>query len=109
MRSLWLMYHDVFVTPDPEVPRSAVAYHVSKTAFETHLRIVSESGVAVTHPEGSRTAGAGRALVFTFDDGWAGTFRNALPLLSRYGFPATVFVTRDFVGRKGFCDPSMLR
>ncbi len=103
------MYHDVYATPDPEVPRSAATYHVSKTAFETQMRIIQESGIRITGPDASRSSGAGRALVVTFDDGWAGTFQNALPLMSRYSFPATVFVTRDFVGRRGFCDASMLR
>jgi len=35
----------------------------------------------------------GRAVVITFDDGFANFHSNALPILKRYGFPATVYVS----------------
>ena len=50
MRSLWLMYHEVYLHPDPEVPRSAAMYHVSKDAFESQMQIVQESGLFVARP-----------------------------------------------------------
>ena len=109
MRSLWLMYHEVYTQPDPEVPRSAAMYHVSKDAFDSQMRIVQASGLAVAHAEEALRPGPGPVLVLTFDDGWAGTFRNALPVLTKYSYPAVIFVTRDFVGRKGFCDRAMLQ
>lgn len=38
------------------------------------------------------------ALVITFDDGWSGTGTKALPMLWKYGFPSTLYVTtRDVV------------
>ena len=39
-----------------------------------------------------------RAVVITIDDGYESTHRHALPLLRKYGFPATLFVYTDFVG-----------
>jgi peptidoglycan/xylan/chitin deacetylase (PgdA/CDA1 family) len=48
-------------------------------------------------------------VVITFDDGWRGSFRIAVPMLQAMGWKATFFVTRDFVGRKGFCDQQMIR
>jgi peptidoglycan/xylan/chitin deacetylase (PgdA/CDA1 family) len=42
-----------------------------------------------------------RSVVITIDDGYASAHRHALPLLRKYGFPATVFVYTDFVGGGG--------
>ena len=41
----------------------------------------------------------GRAVVLTFDDGYADFETAALPLLERYGFAATVFVVTGVSGR----------
>ena len=38
-----------------------------------------------------------RAVVLTFDDGYADFHSRAMPLLDRYGFTATVFVTTGWV------------
>jgi hypothetical protein len=39
-----------------------------------------------------------RTLVITFDDGWLGIGLKAVPVLRKYGFPSTLYVTtRDVV------------
>jgi peptidoglycan/xylan/chitin deacetylase (PgdA/CDA1 family) len=45
-----------------------------------------------------------RAVVFTFDDGYAGLARHAFPVLAAHGFRALVFVITDFVGRDNSWD-----
>lgn len=39
-----------------------------------------------------------RAVVITFDDGYESFYRQAFPVLKKYGLPATVFVYTDFLG-----------
>ena len=39
-------------------------------------------------------------IICTFDDGYKGVYQNALPILSRYGFTATVFVCPDLIGKQ---------
>ena len=46
-----------------------------------------------------------RAVVLTFDDGFADFHSRAMPLLDRYGFTATVFVTTGWVKTPGRCRP----
>ena len=40
----------------------------------------------------------------TFDDGWAGAFNIAMPILKEFGYRCTYFITKDFIGREGFVD-----
>lgn len=112
LRSVWLMYHDVQgPSSDSSVPRSSAMYHVSSATFASHLEAIGRSGLEVT-TVGRFLAGSSVAegsVALTFDDGWAGTFTHAVPELLRRNWRATVFITRDFVGRPGFCDAAMLR
>lgn len=40
-----------------------------------------------------------KCIVITFNVGYRDMMTNALPTLERYGFPATVFVVADYVGK----------
>src|SRR5690606_32764726 len=57
----------------------------------THREVVPLDRLLPTgdHPPRVR---AGDAVALTFDDGFDGVHRHALPILRRYGLPATVFV-----------------
>lgn len=85
-----------------ELPHSATMYHVAEADFIQHLEIIKNSSRRVltvsawleTRPENS--------LVLTFDDGWAGIKELAMNHLAAMGYQATIFVTRDFIGRPRF-------
>jgi len=96
-------------------------YHEISPADETDSRLaVSPAAfaeqLAYLHDAGFRTVTAGRlaevlagapgglpdrAVVLTFDDGFEDFHRRALPLLDRYGYTATVFVTTGWVQDAG--------
>lgn len=40
-----------------------------------------------------------RAVVITFDDGWACTYHEVLPRLKQYGMPFTAFIYPDSIGK----------
>lgn len=43
-----------------------------------------------------------KSVVITFDDGYDNNFTEAFPVLKKMGFPATIFIQVDGVGRKGY-------
>lgn len=111
MKSLWLMYHDVYErAPRPGVPASATSYHVSRQAFSAHLDAIAASNARV-RPAGEALSDrdAADTVVITFDDGWMGGFEFAVPLLVDRGWRATYYVTRDFIGRPHFGVAGTLR
>jgi peptidoglycan/xylan/chitin deacetylase (PgdA/CDA1 family) len=44
---------------------------------------------------------SGKSAVITFDDGYSDNIQNALPILERFGAPATIFVITSDVGMHG--------
>lgn len=56
------------------------------------------NGARVTRP----------TLAITFDDGWADNLTCAFPELERRGWPATVFISTSYVGRRPYLLPEEL-
>ncbi|HEB98310.1 MAG TPA: polysaccharide deacetylase family protein [Thiotrichales bacterium] len=95
-----LMYHRI-AEAAPGAPFRGLC--VSPRRFEAQLRWLQAQGwQGFTVSELVRRAGHDlppRALAITFDDGYADNFTEALPLLQRYGFPATLYLVVDRHGR----------
>lgn len=86
-----LMYHSIGGTD-----RLAVRPEV----FAEQLAYLKDNGYTPL-PFGSWTRPAERPVVITFDDGYADFHEHALPLLDRFGFTATVFVTTGWLRDAG--------
>jgi len=97
-----LMYHEIATAADT---KSHLA--VPPDNFAAQLEYLHGAGYqTITFTAAARAlAGAGqlpeRAVVLTFDDGYADFHREALPLLDKYGFTATVFVTTGWIDDAG--------
>jgi peptidoglycan/xylan/chitin deacetylase (PgdA/CDA1 family) len=94
-----LLYHRVRPAPcfDPYV------LGVTPEHFGEHLEILRRQGRPMHLRQAVQALRDGnlprRAVVLTFDDGYADNLLNAKPVLERFDFPATVFVTAGYVGQ----------
>ena len=91
-----LMFHRVHARADPLFPSEPDAER-----FERLMRFVGGAFRVMSLGEAlSRLSGGQlprRALVVTFDDGYADNVEVALPILQRYGLKATFFIASGFI------------
>jgi peptidoglycan/xylan/chitin deacetylase (PgdA/CDA1 family) len=98
-----LMYHSVAESP----PYATRRLSVSPDSFEEQVSFLAEHGyTGLTFSELADAFENGKALprrpvVLTFDDGYADFATTAWPILARYDFPATVFVTTGWMADAG--------
>jgi peptidoglycan/xylan/chitin deacetylase (PgdA/CDA1 family) len=97
--ALILLYHRV-----TELPLDPQLLCVTPQHFKEHLEILRKHYLPKSLKD---LIGAyqnksipNRAVVITFDDGYADNLYNAKPLLERFDFPATVFVTTGYLGQE---------
>ncbi|HEX5664580.1 MAG TPA: polysaccharide deacetylase family protein [Xanthomonadaceae bacterium] len=82
--------------PDYTLPREVFAQVIG--FVHRHYNVVSVEQVLDARAGHSRLPP--RALLLTFDDGWADNVDHALPELQRAGLPGLMFVVADAVGRR---------
>jgi peptidoglycan/xylan/chitin deacetylase (PgdA/CDA1 family) len=97
-----LMYHRISSSPEPGA-HPYFRLNTSAAAFEGHLRFLKDNQYsALTLDEAGRflstSEGHDRKYVaITFDDGYRDFYTDALPLLQKYGFTATVFLPTRYI------------
>jgi len=76
--------------------------------FEAQIALIARRARPIRLTEAVEALASGRlpsrGIVITFDDGYADTVEEALPVLERSGVPATVFVTTGSPGRHFWWD-----
>lgn len=98
-----LMYHSISELP----PRATRRLSVHPDEFAAQLSLLRRHGYrTLTFGElgaalQERRLLPERAVVLTFDDGYADFHRHALPALETFGFTATVFVTTGWLADAG--------
>lgn len=85
-----------WATSDPDYTLSVQHFAASLAFFRRHYNVVSLQQVTDFGTTGGHLPK--RALLITFDDGWADNADHALPELHRAGMPAVMFVVADAVG-----------
>ncbi|MFI1033068.1 polysaccharide deacetylase family protein [Streptomyces sp. NPDC020951] len=94
-----LMYHSVAAEPND----ATRTLSVTPEAFAEQLAAIAERGLTplTTADLAARWRAdrplPGRPVLITFDDGYEGVHRHALPALAGHGFPATLFVSTGWL------------
>jgi peptidoglycan/xylan/chitin deacetylase (PgdA/CDA1 family) len=90
-------YHRVLARPDPLLDTEP-----DVAAFHWQMALLADCFNVMPLHEALRALDEGRlpprTVCITFDDGYRSVHDLALPILRKFGLPATVFVTSGFVG-----------
>lgn len=99
-----IMFHRVLTEQDPRWASCDPDYTLEAgllerclAFFRRHYNVVSADDVLAARRDG--TPLPDRALLITFDDGWADNHAHALPRLRAAGLPALLFAVADVIDR----------
>jgi peptidoglycan/xylan/chitin deacetylase (PgdA/CDA1 family) len=96
--TLVLAYHNV--VPDAAAPFGDRSLHLPLARFRRQLDALRDTHevVSLEQLDAPSTSGRPRAAI-TFDDAYAGALDLGVPAVLELGFPATIFVAPDLLGR----------
>lgn len=99
-----LVYHSIAPHHPGQTPEQR-QLDVDSAVFEAQMQYLADHkynvvslGDLVTALEGGKEL-PGRSVVITFDDGWAGQYKRAFPVLRQLGFTATFFIYSRPIGK----------
>lgn len=84
------VFHDVSNTPAPFVDEHGIC--ISIEVFRKQISFIAENFNVISAEDLLTGDLPTRPALITFDDGYAGTFANALPILREKGLPSVVLV-----------------
>jgi peptidoglycan/xylan/chitin deacetylase (PgdA/CDA1 family) len=88
--------------------------HLGKDAFEEQIRILKERFQVISlETLYAHVANGERipvnSVILTVDDGYEDFYQYAFPILRKYSVPATVYLSTDFIDKKIWLWPDMIR
>lgn len=96
---LWvLMFH---IVSDDYVAFHKEDLSISIASFEAICDKIRELGVNVGRLEDIGNINS-PTVFFTFDDVWKSVYENAIPILKKYKFPYTVFVSQELLDKNNY-------
>ena len=93
-----LLYHACETTESDYI--RGLRSNTPPARFDEHLEFLVRHYRVVPLEALERGAAGDRAVVVTFDDGYASVYANALPRLQRRGLSATIYLTTDVVDNR---------
>lgn len=96
-----LMYHGINEAQNDRHPYFQT--NTSVSAFRMQMQMLADMGYRGVSMENAPHFSSGEAaqrVVITFDDGYADFYDEALPILARHGFTATVYVISGLTGNQ---------
>lgn len=93
-----LMYHSVALDGT-----ACNAWTITQSTFREHMQYIADKGYSVVAPSDlvSGEPLPEKAVMITFDDGYADNFTNALPILEEFQYKAVVALITSCMGNTG--------
>lgn len=100
------MYHNIAIPPHEGSLRSL---YVTPRMFRFQMRYLKVAGFKVVTLNEILNFIDGeiaddKLIALTFDDGYQDFYENAYPVLREYGYPSTVFLVSDLIGKENLWD-----
>lgn len=105
-KAIVLMYHNIGTPPKNATLKGL---YVTPRMFRLQMWYLKAAGFKVVSMDDiiafmdGRKTGQ-RLVALTFDDGFQDFYDNAHPVLEEYGYPSTVFLVSDLIGRHNIWD-----
>lgn len=100
-----LMYHSIMIVKKTEIMKSI---HVSPASFALQMWLLNffgYRGCSISEAiKAFKSGSTDKLIALTFDDGYENFYTNALPVLKRYKFTATVYAVTDLLGKHNAWD-----
>jgi peptidoglycan/xylan/chitin deacetylase (PgdA/CDA1 family) len=109
--TVFLMYHElafqgkVLCNSEPGYTR----YVVPASKFENQMETLAQQGWRGKNVTEAMQSFDGKTVCITFDDGSESDLLFAAPVLKKFGFRATFYITAGFVNKPGYLSEAQLR